>query len=113
MVDLTYVDVGLLLLPKPIYRDDRGNLYRYDVSWEKRERMNDREELERLLKIHKILPKTIEGEVEFDNRTFLGIKDKKGNLYRFEKMPSGKSPRSCCEGSSVVEHPAVSLSRNR
>lgn len=93
MIDLEYVDAGILLLPKPIYEDEEGRRYRYDVSWEKRERMSDREELERLLKIHEILPRTIEGSVEFENEIYLGIRANK-NLYRFEKCPGSSVGRA-------------------
>jgi len=96
MVDLQYVDVGILLLPKPVYRDDKGNLWRYDTSWEEREKISPREELERLLRIHDILPKVIEGDVEFENKIYnwIGVRDKKGTLYRFERVVECPKSRS-------------------
>ena len=98
MVGVKYVNVGILDLPMPIYKDDKGNLYRYDASWEKND---EREEIERLLRLPELLPKDIKGEVIFENEIYnwIGIRDGKGNIYRFEKF---QSPRS-----SVVEHPAV------
>lgn len=89
MVDLQYVDAEIPILPKPVYQDENGNLWRYDASWEEREKISPREELERLLRIHEILPKIIEGDVEFENKVYnwIGVRDKKGTLYRFEKCP--------------------------
>jgi len=70
MIDLQYVDAGILLLPKPIYLDEKGNLWRYDASWEEKEKMSERKELERLLRVHEILPKIIEGYIEFENKIY-------------------------------------------
>lgn len=102
MIDVEYVDLGVLVLPKAIYRDKKGNFFRYHSSLGEREAPTSVKELGMLLEAHTNLPKIIEGDVEFENKShnFIGIRDKKGNLYRFIKIT--ESPRS-----SEVERPAV------
>jgi hypothetical protein len=85
LVYVDYVDVGILWLPKGVYQDENGNLWRYDVSWEKEEKeMSENKKLESLL--HKKFPKIIEGEKVFENPWYkwLGIRDGEGNVYRLE-----------------------------
>jgi hypothetical protein len=85
-VGVEYVNVGILDLPMPIYEDENGKLYRYDAHWEKK-RFKKREEMERLLKLEKLLPESIKGEVVSENKIYnwIVVKDKKGKTYRFEK----------------------------
>lgn len=89
MVGLGYENVGILILPKPVYQDENGNLWRYDYSWEKEQKcVDEKKELERILSIHKFLPQEIEGRIAFKNKycNWIGIRDNRGNIYKFELM---------------------------
>ncbi|MEM5853451.1 MAG: hypothetical protein QXG39_05260 [Candidatus Aenigmatarchaeota archaeon] len=89
-IGVKYIDVGILLLPYPVYQDEKGNYYLYDAHWEKRKKGKkgkDEEELEKLLKIDRWMKRIIEGEIFFEDEKYIGIEDKE-NKYWFKKLPS-------------------------
>ena len=68
-----------------IYQDNHGNMYKLDSVYGK-EKENVEEELRNFLLMGETAPEKIEGEKEFESTRFLGIRDRKGILYRFRKI---------------------------
>ena len=74
-------------IPKPVYEDPHGRKYVYDYHTT-REKRSPTQQLEDVLKADIILPKMLTGRLVFKNDKYLGLKDRKGNFYRFKRLES-------------------------
>ena len=74
------------VIPKPIYRDENGIEYELDIYYPA-ENLSEEQQLEMILRLEKILPEEMELKVEKDYGNIIILKDKKGNRYKFERLP--------------------------
>lgn len=73
------------VIPKPVYRDEKSRLYRLDIYYPNK-KLEEREQLEMILKINSLLAEMLEVEKEWENEKYAMFTDKEGNKYRFEKL---------------------------
>ena len=73
------------LIPKPIYVDEKGKRYVLDVYYPK-DKLTEKQQLELILRINQ-LPEELIVKVESEYEKVIILKDKKGNRYKFKKLP--------------------------